>query len=96
MNGSGCRACPVENCAAQYRGSLCAAMRARRGLGDPKTNSEEIRAMSDEDLAAQLIFFRDDWDDYETHVGHFDTWEEALKAEVEWLQRPAEEADDGD
>lgn len=36
MNGSGCKNCPVENCETMhYRGSTCAAQRAKLGLGDP-------------------------------------------------------------
>lgn len=51
MNGSGCKTCPVQNCTAQYRGSACTAMRDQYGLGDPKTNFDNIRAMNDEELA---------------------------------------------
>ena len=36
MNGSGCKNCPVEKCETlNYRGSVCAAQRAKLGLGDP-------------------------------------------------------------
>ena len=52
MNGSGCRNCPVKPChTLHYRGSTCAAQRAKFGLGDPQTNADRIRAMSDEELA---------------------------------------------
>ena len=59
----------------------------------PQTNADRIRAMSDEELAEQLIAYRDDWDDYETHVGCFDKWEDAVKAEVDWLRQPAKDGD---
>ena len=55
MNGSGCKNCPVKPCETMnYRGSTCAAQRAKLGLGDPKTNADRIRAMSDEELADKL------------------------------------------
>ena len=55
--GSGCLKCPVNefDCDAQYRGSRCAALRAKAGVDfDPKTNADRIRAMSDEELAETL------------------------------------------
>ena len=55
MNGSGCKNCPVNHCETMnYRGSTCAAQRAKFGLGDPKTNADRIRAMSDDELAELL------------------------------------------
>lgn len=55
MNGSGCKNCPVNPCETMnYRGSTCAAQRAKFGLGDPQTNADRIRAMSDEELAVFL------------------------------------------
>lgn len=51
MNESGCQTCPVKKCNAVYRSSRCAAYRDKCGLGDPKTNADSIRAMSDEELA---------------------------------------------
>ena len=52
MNGSGCKNCPVNPCETMnYRGSTCAAQRAKFGLGDPQTNADCIRAMSDEKMA---------------------------------------------
>lgn len=35
----------------QYRGSICAALRDEHGLGDPLTNADKIRQMTDEELA---------------------------------------------
>ena len=52
MNGSGCKRCPVNPCETMnYRGSACAAQRAKFGLGDPMTNADWIRAMTDKELA---------------------------------------------
>ena len=52
MNGSGCKNCPVNPChTLHYRGSYCAEQRAKYGLGDPQTNADKIRAMTDEELA---------------------------------------------
>ena len=46
------RNCPAyAKCFAPYRGSRCKATRATYGLGDPITNADRIRAMTDEDLA---------------------------------------------
>lgn len=56
MNGSGCKNCPVKPCETiNYRGSTCSAQRAKYGLGDPMTNGDRIRAMSDEQLAEFLL-----------------------------------------
>ena len=55
MRGSGCRTCPVIPCETMnYRGSTCSAQRAKFGLGDPTTNADRVRAMTDEELA---VFF---------------------------------------
>ena len=50
-------------------------------LGDKKTNADHIRAMNDEELAMCL---------YE--IGYDRGWN-ALEGTLEWLQQPAEEAD---
>ena len=56
------------------------------------TNSDSIRAMSDEDFAGYLIQFRDDWDDYVTpNCKFFDTYEEALAETIKWLKQPVED-----
>lgn len=97
MNGSGCKNCPVKPCETMnYRGSTCAAQRAKLGLGDPKTNADHIRAMSDEELA--------DWisrtqvsnvaEAFEV-IGYVwekpDNLKDGVKKEcLEWLQQPAE------
>ncbi len=55
------------------------------------TNGDRIRAMSDEELAKQLIEYRDDWGDFVTHGGSFDKREDAIRAEIEWLKQPVNE-----
>ena len=58
MLGGGCETCPVIACATStYRGSACASQRASYGLGDPMTNADHIRSMSDEELADLLYNF---------------------------------------
>ena len=57
MNGSGCKNCPVSPCLTlYYRGSYCFEQRAKHGLGDPMTNADRIRAMSDEELRELFMF----------------------------------------
>ena len=51
MNRSGCKNCPVKPCETLYRGSICLSRRHKLGLGDPMTNADRIRAMSDEEIA---------------------------------------------
>ena len=76
MNGSGCKNCPVKPCETMnYRGSACAAQRGKLGLGDPKTNADRIRAMTDEELAEYLVYHNP-----------YSTEQNCLK----WLQQPAE------
>ena len=55
-----------------------------------KTNADRIRSMSDEELAEQLIQYRDDWGDYCTHKGCYATQKEAVEAEIEWLKQQEE------
>ena len=64
MNGSGCHACPArEQCNAQmYRGLACLAIRESVGLGDPRTNADRIRAMTDEELAEMISGIHYDWE----------------------------------
>ena len=58
MTGGGCAKCPVKPCqTSHYRGSTCAAQRAKCGLGDPMTWVDKIRGESDEYLARQLVIF---------------------------------------
>ena len=75
MNRSGCKNCPVKPCETLYRGSICLSRRHKLGLGDPMTNADRIRTMSDEDLAEILIDLADDGN---------------MKIR-EWLQQPSVE-----
>ena len=78
MNGSGCKNCPVNPCETMnYRGSTCAAQRAKFGLGDPQTNADRIRAMSDEEMAEFLYTEFLDGEGSKSHI-------------TEWLKQPAE------
>lgn len=56
MSRSGCKTCPVVRCdTVTYRGSRCKELRAVHGLGDPKTNADAIREMTDEQLCEALL-----------------------------------------
>lgn len=84
MNGSGCKNCPVNPCeTTNYRGSTCAAQRAKLGLGDPKTNADQIRAMSDEELANLLT-------NYSNNGGWVTETDREICFEriMEWLKQP--------
>lgn len=61
------------------------------------TNADRIRGMSDEELARENVVgftymcgYRPSHLWRSVHTGEFDTKEEAIKAELEWLQKPAE------
>lgn len=58
---------------------------------DVKTNADRIRAEigADEELAEMLIYYLDDWGEWDSPIGHFETREEAIKKTVEWLQQEA-------
>ena len=85
MNGSGCKNCPVNPCETMnYRGSTCAAQRAKFGLGDPQTNADRIRAMSDEELAEWVTCPR-----YFDIKMVCDT--SCVTCCLEWLKQPAKE-----
>lgn len=97
MNGSGCKNCPVKPCETMnYRGSTCAAQRAKLGLGDPKTNADHIRAMSDEELAE---FIRDvSYECQDAYCGHHCSmcaypWCSSERT-MNWLKQPAEVSGD--
>jgi hypothetical protein len=73
-----------------YRGSTCAEQRAKFGLGDPQTNADRIRAMSDEELAEDFC---------KTVLGVMNqlgvvnpgSVEDAVRKRLEWLKQPAED-----
>ena len=84
MNGSGCKNCPVKPCETMnYRGSACAAQRAKFGLGDPKTNADRIRAMTDDELAEFISACG-----CPDHAR--DCRESCKDCALEWLKEPAE------
>ena len=95
MNGSGCMNCPVKPCETMnYRGSTCAAQRAKLGLGDPMTNADRIRAMSDKELAFFLADEIPHGDCYgcELDCSCDSPWinEGCRNAFYKWLRQPAE------
>ena len=59
-----------------------------------KTNADRIRAMTDEELAKDRIEYQEYYDRYYTDCGGFYTYEEALAAEIAWLQQPAERSEE--
>lgn len=96
---TGCKTCPAHaKCDVTYRGSACAALRASYGLDDDPeiiTNGDRIRAMSDEELASELLFFRPcdkafgtDMD--RNYIGldgkYYKIGADAVDANVEWLK----------
>ena len=100
MKGSGCKDCPVIPCETMnYRGSTCSAQRAKFGLGDPLTNGEYIRSMSDQNLA--MFFASYDVEHNRLRLesaGIVQTAElmaamneKLYRSWLEWLQKPAKE-----
>ena len=90
MNRSGCKNCPVKPCETLYRGSICLSRRHKLGLGDPMTNADRIRSMSDEELA-ELI---DRETDSCAPTGDCEKMSRDCKAcWLDWLQMPAGEED---
>ena len=97
MEGSGCANCPIINCDAVYRGSRCKAYRYHHGLGDPQTNADKIRFMTDEELAEHLVDIG--WDCHLCAEHRRLDNESLLRGEkcdgkctehcLEWLQQPA-------
>ena len=92
MNGSECKNCPVNPCETMnYRGSACAAQRAKFGLGDPQTNADRIRAMSDDELA-KFIANPCECSVNPTEDGYRECGNELCKKHLlEWLKQPADQ-----
>lgn len=90
MNGSGCKNCPVKPChTLYYRGSYCAEQRAKHGLGDPKTNAEWIRGMTDAELVqfighASLCYRIQDM------ANNWCNGHDCTGCIEEWIQQPVE------
>ncbi len=100
MNGSGCKTCAVyPNCTAEYRGSSCKAIRDEFGLGDPMTNGDRIRAMSDEELAKVINAFSAYFESCNRSANEVDCKDcELYKLctifegqAMDWLEKPAED-----
>lgn len=73
--------CPAyAKCLAPYRGSRCKATRATYGLGDPITNADRIRAMTDEELAHLLHSAEEHL--FTGNLWNYDKWTEWLKQEA--------------
>ena len=93
MNGSGCKSCPVKPCETMnYRGSACAAQRAKFGLGDPMTNADRIRAMSDEELAKLLLNACIGSKCGEQPMNEYGSID-CFACRMKWLKQPAEVSD---
>lgn len=94
MTGSGCKSCPVVSCdTLRYRGSRCAALRDKHGLGDPATNADRFRTQvqTDEGLA-QL--FADYVPSQAMPKEVREIWQSGpqvtkVEAWLRWLQQPA-------
>lgn len=94
--GGGCKKCPVDTCATStYRGSACRVQRAAFGLGDPLTNADRIRAMTDEELAEWILAgVSCDPCDYCKHSSvHCISYQCKSDEEtiLEWLRQPVKE-----
>lgn len=96
----GCKNCPAyAKCIVTYRGSACAALRGTYGVDDDPeivTNADHIRAMSDEELAEQLVVAVNGLQPCTLYYSMptertFLTEAEAVRVTLEWLQQPAEE-----
>ena len=90
MNGSGCKTCPVKPChTLHYRGSYCAEQRAKHGLGDPLTNAEWIRGMTEKELA-EFIGHNSLCDRVQGEAGNWCNDHNCTDCLEEWLKQPAE------
>lgn len=57
----------------------------------PKTNADQIRSMNDEELAGLTITYNDYCGEYYcSDEERYDSYEDAIKHEIEWLQSEAE------
>lgn len=92
----GCKECPAfAKCETTYRGSGCAALRYTYGLdNDPEivTNADRIRAMSDEELAWELMTWR--CEAVAKHHGVQSEYPDTQQTILEWLRQPVEEKND--
>lgn len=66
---------------------------ATNNMFKPKaiTNADKIRAMNDEELAGLTITYNDYYGEYYCRDGErYDSYEDAIKHEIKWLQSEAE------
>lgn len=89
----GCKNCPAyAKCTVTYRGSSCAALRSTYGIdSDPEliTNADKIRAMSDEELAWELMVWR--CEAVSKHHGVESKYPDTQQTILKWLQQSTEE-----
>lgn len=90
MNGSGCKNCPVKSCETMnYRGSVCAAQRARFGLGDPKTHYDNIQNMSEDELSEFINSMTPcDCCIYDGICTEYSDTQKCREGVTQWLQKP--------
>ena len=92
--GSGCKTCPVNPCETlTYRGSTCAAQRAKHGLGDPLTHADRIRAMSDEELC-EFMMISPPCDEKISAMMKRNNCNDCKTCIMEWLREPVEVSGD--
>lgn len=78
--------CPAyAKCLAPYRGSRCKATRATYGLGDPITNADRIRGMTDEELARFIAGQIGFWCNFK------DPFDRDYPVVLEWLKQEVSE-----
>ena len=84
--------CVNKNCAYFKEYGECSSACQNNGFKKIITNFDRIKAMTVEEVAKSRIFYRDDWGDYVTDDGelYYDI-EEAIKAEIAWLEREVSE-----
>lgn len=75
----------------QYRGSICAALRDEHGLGDPLTNADKIRAMTDEELARKLMRYTACHTCDLMKTCKTDFWSSCYEVNLKWLKQEVEE-----
>lgn len=79
-----------EKCAVQRKSKICNSC-----IGycyfNPMSNADRIRSMSDEELAGLTITYNDYYGEYYcSDEERYDSYEDAIKHEIEWLQSEAE------
>lgn len=81
--------CPAyAKCLAPYRGSRCKATRATYGLGDPITNADRLRQMSDEELAKWFCVMN--IDDCPDKAHQMKCTDKCYECWLDWLKSPVE------